>query len=209
MSFLTYLSPLAYLSLQRTIPAGENQSAQNSHPLDIPISHLRTNLRCLQKGVTLANLTLAEMSEEHLWPSNMSMANVPTRPTFPLLLAPPEDDHSFPQLDDNFTSTATERATSESYTWVLDFTQGATQRGVVVSQSRMKEIELAVNPLGTIETVSELLSFSAGSWLELLVRLFQDCSYRLTLYSSALTQSRHPSFTHPPTYVGDSRVEVV
>ena len=104
------------------------------------------------------------------------MPNVTTRPTFPLTPAVSELDHNFPQFGDNFgvaVNSHDSTAFSGPYTWVLDFTESGKRPGVVTSQSRMKEIELVVNPLGGIDSlngVSEMLSFGTLSWVDLLVR---------------------------------------
>ena len=97
-------------------------------------------------------------------------------PTFPLVPAVSELDHNFSQFGDNI-SVAVDSHDSNPfpgpYTWVLDFTHGGKQPGVVTSQSRMKEIELVVNPLGGIDSlngVSEMLSFGTVGWIDLLVR---------------------------------------
>ena len=55
--------------------------------------------------------------------------------------------------------------------WLLDFTAGGKYPGVVVSQSRMREIELVVNPFGGIDNMGDvpMMSFGTGSWIDLLV----------------------------------------
>jgi hypothetical protein len=52
---------------------------------------------------------------------------------------------------------------------MLDFTQGGKRRGVVMSQSRMKAIELVVNPLAVGHNLSAMGDTAAGSWIDLLV----------------------------------------
>lgn len=176
ISFLTYLSPLAYLSLLRE-PKG--QKTDDSFPLlDLAVPQLRSYLASANEGVTIATLSLENLSEAHLYPPSMSMPNVTARPTFPLVPAFSELDHNFPQFGDNFGVTVESHDSntfSGPYTWVLDFTEGGKRPGVVTSQSRMKEIELVVNPLGGIDGlngVSEILSFGTMSWIDLLVRSF-------------------------------------
>ena len=170
MSFLTYVSPLAYLSLLHDSKDQEQKETDDSFPpLDMTLQQLRLHLTSLNyKGITIATLSLEKLSEDHLYPSSMSMPNVTTRPTFPLVPAVSEFDHNFPQFGDNF-------SVSGPYTWVLDFTHGGKRPGVVTSQSRMKEIELVVNPLGGIDNlngVSEMLSFGTVGWIDLLVRSY-------------------------------------
>ena len=173
-SFLTYLSPLAYLSLLRTSKGQEIDD--NSLPLDLTPLQLRSYLTSMNKGVTVATLSLEKLSEAHLYPSSMSMPNVTARPSFPLVPAASELDHNFPQFGDNFSVTIDphdSNAFPGPYTWVLDFTESGKRPGVVTSQSRMKEIELVVNPLGGIDNLNgvlEMLSFGTVSWIDLLVR---------------------------------------
>ena len=180
MSFLTYLSPLAYLTLLHDSKGQEQKETDDSFPpLDLTLQQLRLRLTHLNKGVTIATLSLENLSEAHLYPSSMAMPNVTTRPTFPLVPAVSELDHNFPQFGDNFSvavdSHDSNNTFSGPYTWVLDFTHGGKRPGVVTSQSRMKEIELVVNPLGGndgLNGVSEMLSFSAVGWIDLLVRSY-------------------------------------
>ena len=178
MSFLTYLSPLAYLSLLHDSKGQAQETDDSFPPLDLTISQLRLRLTSLNKGVTIATLSLEKLSEAHLYPSSMAMPNVTTRPTFPLVPAVSELDHNFPQFGDNFSVAVDSQdssAFSGPYTWVLDFTHGGKRSGVVTSQSRMKEIELVVNPLGgtdSLNDVSEMLSFGTVGWIDLLVRSY-------------------------------------
>lgn len=174
ISFLTYLSPLAYLSLLCDSKGPETDDS--FPPLDLTLSQLRSSLPSLNKGVTIATLSLDKLSEAHLYLPSMSMPNVTARPTFPLMPAVSELDHNFPQFGDNFgiaVDPHDSNAFSGPYAWVLDFTESGKRPGVVTSQSRMKEIELVVNPLGGIDSlngVSDMLSFGAVSWIDLLVR---------------------------------------
>jgi len=173
ISFLTYLSPLAYLSLVRN---GTDQLMDDDEglPLDISISSLRSHLNTITGGITIAVLYVEKLSEAHLYPASMSMPNVTARPTFPLVSSASDFDHSFPQLD-GFVTSQDQTPQSEPFAWVLDFTEGGKRSGVVLSQSRMKAIELVVNPLGGgdgLSHVSDILSFGTGSWVDLLVRKF-------------------------------------
>ena len=174
ISFLTYLSPLAYLSLLRH---SKGQEIDDSFPpLDLTLAQLRSSLTSFNKGVTIATLSLEKLSEAHLYPPSMSMPNVTARPNFPLIPAASELDHNFPQFGDNFGVSIVPQDSNAfpgPYTWVLDFTESGKRPGVVTSQSRMKEIELVVNPLGGIDNLNgvlEMLSFGTVSWIDLLVR---------------------------------------
>ena len=62
----------------------------------------------------------------------------------------------------------------QQFTWILDFTEGGKYPGVVMSQSRMREIEFVINPfndMGGMDNVPMMSSFGAGSWVDLLVRI--------------------------------------
>jgi hypothetical protein len=69
------------------------------------------------------------------------------------------------------------------YVWMLDFTDGGKNPGVVMSQSRMRDIELVVNPLGGIDGLNSvgMISFGTGSWVDLLVRDHPIIVTRLSL----------------------------
>ena len=62
----------------------------------------------------------------------------------------------------------------QNFKWILDFTEGGKYPGVVVSQARVREIELVLNPFG-MENMPDasMMSFGGGaaSWVDLLVRL--------------------------------------
>lgn len=177
ISFLVYLSPSSYLSLVQS--SSNNGEAEHELPLDIGPSKLKAQLGKLSKGVTVATLFLDKLSEAHLYPPSMSMPTVPARPTFTLAPSMAELDHTFPQLD-GFGVDITAQGLntgSGSYAWVLDFTDGGKRPGVVMSQSRMKAIELVVNPLGGgdgLPGVTDILSFGTGSWVDSLVSKFEE-----------------------------------
>lgn len=149
------------------------------HNLDIDLLTLKSNLHPLGSGVVLATLFVDKLSETNLYPPSMSMPNATARPTFPLSPSSADLDHSFPQIDtfninvDESSHGPTNQKT-DSYAWVLDFTDRGKHPGVVMSQSRMKAIELVVNPLGGgdgLNGVTDILSFGNGSWIDLLVSL--------------------------------------
>lgn len=168
ISFLTYISPMGYLSLVRDAKQDQLSSNLDEPAIDISLSRLKSRLQTLTTGITIATLSLNEISEAHLYPPSMSMPNITARPTFPLVASAAELDHSLPQLDgygmvDN---------NSAPFSWVLDFTGAGKRPGVVMSQSRMKSIELVVNPLGGgdgMGGVTDMLSFGTGSWIDILV----------------------------------------
>lgn len=57
------------------------------------------------------------------------------------------------------------------HTWILDFTSGGKYPGIVMSQSRMRDIELVVNPLGGMDNLNSvgMITFGPGSWVDHLV----------------------------------------
>lgn len=173
LSFLVHISPATYLKLLRQLSPS---LPGDIFPIDIPLSILKSNLKDSPKGVTMATIYLTQLSETNLYLPSVSMPNVMNRPTFPLHPPASEIDHAFHQLD-SFNAniappglSASASAAESPHTWVLDFTNGEKQKGVVMNQSRMKSIELVVNPLGDgsgLSAVSDVLSL--GSWIDLLV----------------------------------------
>jgi len=141
---------------------------------DVPLSHIRRYISSFPKGITIATLTLSKRMETHLFPPSMSMPTLTSRPTFPLVPSGSELEHVFPRLAD--VAPVTLDASSENpgrHFWMLDFTHGSRSSGVVMSQSKMREIELVINPLGSMETLNPvgMLSYGAGSWVDLLVSI--------------------------------------
>lgn len=168
ISFLTYLSPIAYLSLLRSLPSKSGDHNKTNPPIDIPLSKARAYLTSTCKGATIATLTLAKLSVGQLFPESMSMPTLTSRPTFPLVPSGSQINHVFP-MD---SSASNDPATlPDQHIWILDFTNGGKTLGVVTSQTRMRDIELVVNPLSGMDSISSLnmLSFGTGSWVDLLV----------------------------------------
>ncbi|KAK7472915.1 hypothetical protein VKT23_001020 [Stygiomarasmius scandens] len=197
LSFLTYISPLAYLSLLRS---GSSQSeadqSVNVPVFDVPLSHIRRYISSFPKGITIATLTLSKRMETHLFPASMSMPTLTSRPTFPLVPSGSELEHVFPRLAD--VAPVTLDASSENpghHFWMLDFTHGSRSSGVVMSQSKMREIELVINPLGSMETLNPvgMLSYGAGSWVDL---LFNPSNHNSPERYTAVFTS--PTGIHPP-----------
>ncbi|KAG6920101.1 hypothetical protein DXG01_010169 [Tephrocybe rancida] len=190
VSFLVHLSPQAYLKLL-------NATETPSSSWDISLSSLRTHMLSIPKGVAIATLSLTIAHSGQIFPATMNMPTFTARPTFPLAPQGSELEHTFPQTRDPSTAMIVpeDLDTGKQYTWILDFTNGEKNLGIVMSQSRMREIELIVNPLGgvdTMETVT-MMSFSTGSWVDLLLNPVADVSpERYTaLYTS-------PTSLHPP-----------
>ncbi|KAF9467288.1 hypothetical protein BDZ94DRAFT_1305379 [Collybia nuda] len=195
ISFLTYVSPSAYLSLLKNIPTPIPQNHQNFPQLDIPLLSLRSHLLHHHQGVTIATLSLSGPSDSQLFPASMSMPNFITRPTFPLDPRGSDLEHVFPQLADLSMMMDTSDAPPGHYVWILDFTNGGKRPGVVMSQSRMRDIELVVNPLGGMDDLNSvgMMSFGTGSWVDLLLNTGNNTSpERYTaIYKS-------PTSIHPP-----------
>ena len=184
ISFLIHLSPSAYISLIR------NSVEQSAYPfLDISPVHLRKGLNNITKGVTLATLRLEQLPGAPLYPGSISMPDVTSRPTFPLCPSASRLDHLFPHVDNFGVALNTPGATPSEppYAWILDFTGNGKRSGVVMNQSRMKEIELVVNPLSVgnaLGAVADMLS--PGSWIDLLV------SYNYELRSVLINVQLNP-----------------
>jgi len=198
ISFLAYLSPLAYLILARNT-THQSMDDDEGPPLDLSISSLKHRLNSITTGVTFATLYVEKLSEAHLYPPSMSMPNVTARPTFPLVSSASDFDHPFPQLDGFGIEVTSQDQTPqlEPYAWVLDFTDGGNRPGVVMSQSRMKAIELVVNPLGGgdgLSNVTDILSFGTGSWVDLLVHKFYLLYAVQHFNSSAAKPRQHDPF---------------
>lgn len=151
--------------------------------IDVPFPHLRSWLSKPREGVTIAILKLSPPVSP-LFPPAMSMPTLTSRPTFYLVPAGNELEHVLPQTAD--LSVSTEPPTNENgtladqHTWTLDFTDGGKTRGVVLSQSRMRDVELVVNPFSGIEDFSQvsIMSFGERSWVDLLVRNSERLRHR-------------------------------
>ncbi|KAJ7590744.1 hypothetical protein C8J56DRAFT_541069 [Mycena floridula] len=201
ISLLVYLSPRAYLTLLRQISRYPHDESKDTLPkLDIPLPLLRLFLATPQKGATIATLSLTPPSPAPLFPASMSMPTLTSRPTFALVPRGSELEHVFPHTADPSSSMAMDVSEDSSsllqHTWVLDFTDGGQNPGVVLSQSRMREIELVVNPLSSMDHLNgpmSMMSFGTGSWVDLLLNPSNPISpERYT----ALYQS--PTSAHPP-----------
>ncbi|KAJ4468289.1 hypothetical protein J3R30DRAFT_1695143 [Lentinula aciculospora] len=172
LSFLIHLSPLAYLSLLRSSAKPPATSATLPN-FDIPLHQLRASLATSSKGATIATLTLSPPIESHIFPASMSIPTLTARPTFSLVPGGSDLEHVFPQLAD-LPATALDPANNElsgRNVWLLDFTEGGKYPGIVMSQSRMREIELVINPLSSMEPINTvgMMSFGTGSWVDLLI----------------------------------------
>lgn len=173
VSFLVYLSPLAYLSLLRTRPA---ETAPPTNPLlpvlDISFQHLRTHLASHPRplGATIATLVLSTEGPA-LPPANTMVEALPARPTFILHPTSVKPNMTFPIPHDAHI------LAGKPHRWFLDFTDNGKYPGVVMSQARMREIQMIVNPLGVGLNQGDsnvAMGFGSASWVDLLVS--QHCS---------------------------------
>nr|GAT57759.1 predicted protein [Mycena chlorophos] len=180
ISFLVHVSPQAYLSLKKASPSPDPASK-----LDIPTDLLRSHLSAPRKGFSLATLMLSSLTGTQLFPPSLSMPSLLSRPTFPLVPTGSEIEHIFPQAE----------ASTGQHIWMLDLTHGGEVPGVVMSQARMREIELIIHPLGGMDPslALNMMSFGSGSWVALLLNPTNPVSSEryTTVY-------RSPSDLHPP-----------
>lgn len=173
ISFLVHLSPRLYLSLLRA-PASNVTTApsQNLPSLDIPFSILRTQAISYPRrdGTTIATLLLCPSSIPSL-PVDSSMQALQGRPSFPLEPDGMKLDATLPEA----TEPSDSSESGKVYKWYLDFTDGGKHSGVVMSQSRMRDIENVLNPLGSLEDLDSVPVVTAGlgSWVDLLVSSVQ------------------------------------
>ncbi|KAF5386175.1 hypothetical protein D9615_002383 [Tricholomella constricta] len=196
ISFLVHLSPLAYLTLLRK-PTAPVQDDPNLPQLDIPLISLRSKMPSILQGMVVATLSLTTAHAGQVFPATMAMPTFTARPTFPLVPQGSDLEHMFPKTVDIPASVtlSNEPLADGQYTWILDFTNGCKNPGIVMSQSRMREIELAVNPLGGIDTLNPvtMMSFGTGSWVDLLLN--SAASVSPERYTALYTS---PTSVHPP-----------
>lgn len=133
--------------------------------LDIPFPELRSYVGAhpRKSGVTVATLLLA-IDGPHVPqpPDDLNMDVLAIRPTFPLTPSGSEFTLVFPVV---------QSSDGKSSSFFLDFTDNGKYPGVVMSQSRMREVETIVNPLAGIGELNSvpLTMFGSGSWVDLLV----------------------------------------
>lgn len=166
LSFLVHVSPRAYLTLLRS--SSTSVPTLNNNPLlpilDVPFSHIRSHVASYPRpeGVTTANLVFATSHESLLTADDPSMGfdGLSPRPIFSLVPSGGQKDVYFPQVNDK---------TKTTHGYVLDFTDGGTYPGVVMSQTRMEEIQMVLNPLGSLAEVTNMSMTPFGSWVDMLV----------------------------------------
>jgi hypothetical protein len=178
LSFLIYIPTRAYLSLLHASTSFQPVQANPSFlPIDIPLPRLRQHLSTYPPfgGATIATLSLHPVPEKVSYSPSISISAFDSRPTFPLAPFGTEVDHIFPQIVDLGLSSINGVNAGEKHTWMLDFTQGGKCPGVVMSQSRMRDIELLINPFSAMDQMDTagIMSFRNGSWVDLLVSNFR------------------------------------
>ncbi|EJF62647.1 hypothetical protein DICSQDRAFT_104138 [Dichomitus squalens LYAD-421 SS1] len=190
ISFLTYLSPLAYLKLLRTSqPTGP--PINHLPNLDVPFHHLRTALTThpRQPGMTIATLVLSPNPPPAYHADSMSMSGLDARTSTTLVEDADKLEFLFPA--------AREAQGQQPFSWLLDFTEGGKYPGVVMSQSRMRDIEMVVNPFGSIDHMSDvpMMAFGTGSWVDLLFNPHTQTPISPERYTALYTS---PTSVHPP-----------
>lgn len=170
ISFLIFVSPKAYLTLLKTPPAPSSPVTKSPlSKIDIPFSILRPFVSTQPRplGITTATLVLGTSITQTLPPDTLGMHDLMTRPTFPLHPAGENFDYTFIEISEPIGS----QDFGKTHRWFLDFTDSGKRPGVVMSQTRMREIESILNPLSSIDHMGTVptMSLSLGSWVDLLV----------------------------------------
>ena len=162
LCFLVYLSPRAYLSIQRGTPV---DAAQHLPSIDIPSSHLYNclNTEPSPPGVTRAALNLVPLEQTSSLPGDPLLSS---RPSFPLAPTALGFTHNFP-----LPTTGTDAGKCG---WVLSF-----GKGIIMSQSRMLEIARVVQPHDQLSYsgTGPNLSFMTGGWADMLVLILLNFSH--------------------------------
>lgn len=178
MSFLVYTSPLAYYSIlrswQASQPFTDTLPKHQFEKLDIPSNFLRRYL--LKKTSRPSGAIIATLSLEQ-YPLGYRPRPDPyslyLRPNYQLLpnMSLNWADHIFlePHIQMN---PSTPAAPTQKTTWVLDFTDNGSRAGIVVSQARMREIQLVIDPDTSTDDFGIPIAGTGKSWVELLVRDF-------------------------------------
>lgn len=172
MSFVVYASPSAYLFLSRSAKTSAGEPPQSPWKVDIPTSVLQSYLsrpEAKDTGVTIASLILE--------PSSTLSANYNVSEQIPHLGRPKfrlqntgmlaAFDHTLP-IPMHIVSENANGAGKD--VWVLDFTDGGRSQGVVVTHTRMREIQQVLDPLGGLGGDMQMPPFP-GNWAGLLVSL--------------------------------------
>ncbi|KXN90176.1 hypothetical protein AN958_04666 [Leucoagaricus sp. SymC.cos] len=191
ITFLVYTTPLAYLSFLRSI-INPPTKQPNLPFIDIPLTHLRSQLSEMSKGVTTATLSVVPLTSPPLFTSAELLPGIASRPTFTFSPHGADIRHVFPRSGTPMDATVD----TTHHVWMLDFTNGGKWPGVVMSQSQLRDIEMLITPLGGIHADLEdinIISFNANSWVDLLLNPANGTRHEryTTLYTS-------PGGLHPP-----------
>ncbi|KAI4526160.1 hypothetical protein K525DRAFT_189837 [Schizophyllum commune Loenen D] len=183
VSFLAHISPRAYLTMLRD--TGVTIPDHASWPqFDIPQMQVRHYVsKGGAEGMTAATLRLVRCDYPSLVPAEVMPFT--ERPTFALSPGKAESEYAFP--------TPVPPRGQERYQWVLDFTDGGRSDGVVMSQTRMRDLELLINPESGMDASLDavgMVAFAEGSWVDLLLNAVTSERY------TAVYQS--PTNAHPP-----------
>ncbi|KAI0342145.1 hypothetical protein BDW22DRAFT_1407766 [Trametopsis cervina] len=194
LSFLIHVSPKAYLTMLR-YPTEASASTPATHlpRLDIPFTSIRSYSGAYPRmpGIAVASLVLCPGSSRvPQQPEDLAMDVLATRPTFPLAPVPVE-------AGDHFAVASTvDGQTPGEQRYFLDFTDGSRSRGIVMSQTRMHEIETVIHPLSGMDQmdgVQPLMHFASGSWIDMLLN--PGSPIISERYTSLLVS---PTSMHPP-----------
>ncbi|RDX52741.1 hypothetical protein OH76DRAFT_1400002 [Lentinus brumalis] len=194
ISFLTYLSPLAYLKLLRTSPAaGPTPPRPHLPSLDVPFQHIRNVLTSHPRppGITLATLVLSPTPPPAHHADSTLISAIDTKSSS-TLVTDIKIDFIFPAARE------VQALQGQQFTWILDFTEGGKYPGIVMSQSRMREIEFVINPfneMGGMDNVPMMPSFGAGSWVDILLIRDPQTQVSPERYTAVYTS---PNSVHPP-----------
>ncbi|KAJ7502805.1 hypothetical protein B0H11DRAFT_1986434 [Mycena galericulata] len=181
---LPYLvSPsISFLTSSSPVPP----PSSNLPKLDIPFDHLRSYVSTRRKGCNARNANAILPHRLAVIPRIAVDAQPNIAPNVPLVPSGADLEHVFPQI--------AELTTDAQHVWVLDFTHGGEFPGVVVSQSRLREMELVIHPLSGMDPLNPvMMSFGTGSWVALLLNPSNPISSEryAALY-------RSPTSIHPP-----------
>lgn len=167
------MPPLSYLTLLRTSPKSSAPTPSHIPELDVPWDFLRLQLSAQPQtpGITTACLRICEVNKPRPASAHGS-TTTGTRPMFNL-------DPSMSQFEHSFPVPTGQGATQETpalprTVWILDFTHDEKTKGIVMSQSRMREIEGIVNPFSHSSMQNPMgmvgrSPFGSGSWIDLVV----------------------------------------
>ena len=171
LSFLVHLSPHAYLTLLRTPSPSQLATFSSLPQIDIPFPHLRAyaGTHPRKPGVTIASLVLCSggprVSQQ---PDDIAIDSLSPRPNFPLASFSSEIGQQFP----NFKAVDGQSSHDERY--FLDFTDDGRYPGIVMSQTRMRDIEMVIHPLAGMDPMNNadpVITFGSKSWLDMLVSI--------------------------------------